>query len=120
MRYNVAVAGSYADKIKELFRRSGLSVSEYAEAIDFHVNSISLVLNDKQPGSRKMLEAALDHAGMTLEDLELPEADASTDQEKALLRYFRRLNEENRNSILSLLKGWLGTIQAARRQAPHK
>ena len=59
---------SYGALIKELFRRSELQVNEYAEAVDVTVAHISNIINENSPGSRKILEACLEYAGMGLEE----------------------------------------------------
>jgi hypothetical protein len=90
--------------IQELQRRSGLGVKEYAEAVDITPAHMSNILNNAQPGSRKILESALRHADMTLESLCLPEPDPDTQQEKKLLGLFRALSSVRRELALGLVR----------------
>lgn len=110
---------SYAELIKELHRRSGMQINEYAEAIDISVAHLSNILNNKQAGSRKILEDALAYAGMSLESLCLPEADPATQQEKDVLRLFRALSDERRELACALLRQ-LFVAQKTEKRRPHK
>ncbi len=74
---------TYAVLIKELWKRSGLSVKDYAEQLNYSTAHVSHVLNDAQPGGLKMLLACLDHAGLDIQDcLFLPDPDASVTAHK--------------------------------------
>lgn len=96
--------GSYAGLIKQLYRKSGLRINEYAEAIGYSVVQVSNVLNDKQPGSHKMLEAALMFAGITIEDLAIPSSDGIAREERELLRLFRLLSDDAQILALQLCR----------------
>ena len=97
--------GSYAGLIKQLYRKSHLQVNEYADAIGYSTVQVSNVLNDKQPGSHKMLQAALEFAGISIDDLAIPGDDgAMANQERELLRLFRLLSDEQRTLALQLCR----------------
>lgn len=95
---------AYADLIKELFRRSEMQVNEYAQAIDISVTHLSNIINDAQPGSRKILEACLARIQMDIGSLELPEADAHTEEEKTAFRLFRRLDPGQGQAVISVMR----------------
>lgn len=91
---------TYADLIKALYGRSGMSIKDYAESIRHTTAHISNILNGHQPGSWKVVEACLRHAKLSPEDvLTLPEEPA-TKAEKELLRLYRSLSESGRATIV--------------------
>ena len=111
---------AYARLITELFRRSGLQINEYAEAIGISTTHLSTILNGHQDGSRKILEACLANTGMNLGDLQLPEPDAETQEEKDVLRLYRRLSDERRKLACSILKQFAAAERAHERKRLHK
>lgn len=95
---------SYAELIQELFRRSGMGVNEWADAISISRAHVSHIINGKHRGSHKILEAALRHAGCAISDLRLPEPDPQTNDEKDVVRWFRQLTGDRRAAALGMLK----------------
>lgn len=59
---------TYAEAIKELWRRSGLGVEQYAAHVRYSKTHISNVLNDKQPGTLKMLLLCLSAEGIDVQE----------------------------------------------------
>lgn len=104
---------TYAEIVKDFYRKSGLGVKDYAEAIGYSTTQLSNILNDSQPGSMKAVQACLRHAHLGIEDLLCPpDEPADSVEEKRLLRAFRTLNAERRALVL----GVIGMIADAQRQ----
>lgn len=98
----------YNDLLRELFRRSGFKTyAEYAEHIQYSPSQVGAVLNDTTPGTEKLFKLAAAAAGLKFADLVcLPEVEVSAQQEKEVTRIFRRLNDAQRDALLSLLQEW--------------
>lgn len=110
---------SYGDLIRELHRRSGKQINEYADAVDISVTHMSHILNDRQPGTRKVLEACLYEAGLGLEDLQLPEKDPESQEERKAMRLFRSLSDKHRATALDLLAS-LSELQSLKLKGRQK
>lgn len=81
-----------------------MGVAEYAAAVGYSPPQISNILNDKQPGSIKAVEACARHAGLTIFDcLALPDESPETRDEKKLVRLFRALSDGRRVLALDVL-----------------
>lgn len=95
---------TYADLIKALWRKSGLGVQEYADAIELSKTHLSNILNDQQSGTFKVVRQCLDHADIKIEDcLSLPDENPATREEEEALRLFKTLTGGTRQLALSLL-----------------
>lgn len=107
---------TYAEMVKEFYRRSGLGVAEYAEKIEYSTPQLSNILNDKEPGSWKTVQACMRVAGLGIEDvLTPPDESPDTRDEKKLIRLFRGLTEQRRKAVLLILDG-----VAERRPRPRR
>ena len=108
---------TYSEIIKELWKRSGLSVNDYADTVKYSRTHISTILNDKQPGSWKALEACLRHAGIDVQDcLAMPAKEPSAKEEKEALRLFQSLTGSKRDHALEYLRIVSGRQPATRKQ----
>ena len=94
--------------IKALYRRSGLGVKDYAEAVMYSTPQVSNIINDKEPGSLKALLACLAHAKIDIQEcLDLPEQHAETKDEKQLVRTFRALETSRKKTLLDVATAML-------------
>lgn len=111
---------TYGEMIRELHRKSGKSVKDYAEAIGYSTAQISNILNDNQKGTLKALLACLKHAEMDIQEcLQMPEEDAAARVEIEARRLFRLLDEKQREAVLGLLRSVVPT-GPSRRSAVKK
>lgn len=94
----------YGPLIKRLYERSGLQVNQYAALVNYTVAHISNIINGHQRGSPKVLEACLKNAGLEFSQLQLPEVQEQTEEEKEILRRFRKLSPVRRALALGVLK----------------
>lgn len=111
---------TYTDLIKELHRRSGLGVKEYAEATSISVGQMSNVLNENRAGSYALALRCLEYAGFSIEDcLILPDGEPASRQEQDVIRLFRSLSDDQRGLALKLLKQLAEAARVLRR-SPRK
>lgn len=94
------------EAIQELWRRSGKGKEQYASEVGYHETHIKNVLNGKQPGSFRILQACLEHAGIQESDaITLPATDegrTENDDALALIRQALLTSGGNRERVLEL------------------
>lgn len=110
---------SYADVVKHLHKKAGLSIKDYAERVGYSTAQVSLVLNGHQDGTLKMVEACVRYAGQDIEEyLWIPESAEAAVERKAL-HAFKSLNEKNRDFALRFLEN-MSELQDAKEKRPNK
>lgn len=98
---------TFAELITELHRRSGMTITDYADAVGISKTHMSNVLNDGQPGSLKIVLACLRHAKIDVQEcleLPMPDGDSETKDQRKAARIINALNAKNRALALDLLE----------------
>lgn len=91
---------NFSGLMKQLHKRSGLTVSAYADELGLSRKLMSDVLNGKVRATDKTFMNALRIAKLTLDDLIVPTIEYADDQERILLQMFRMLNDEKKAHVL--------------------
>lgn len=112
---------SIGDLITAIFRRSGLSIKEFAKRAQWSAAHVSHVINGDAPGSLKMLEDCLsvkagDLSGNIEDYLMLPPLKETEKLEKELLKIYRALSPQHRSDLLYVARSYLGGGRGDHRQ----
>ena len=95
----------YGEIVAELLRRSGKLAKEYAPILNVTPEYLSHVVNNKEPGSPKLLKAALAHAKIPMEQcLTVPPFSEDDELERRLLETYRQLNDEGRQKLVDFVE----------------
>ncbi len=107
---------TYASLFYALKRRSGVTTdNEFADWIGISRGTIHNILNGKHEPNTGTVLMALNKAGLSLGDLQIPSENPATQREIEALELFRQLSDQNQNLALDVMRSFREAQKSGRK-----